>query len=194
MEWRLVAISLGCAIAAGVVACGEAETATSRSWALDGEKDGEDSCADFDLGSELPVFTTGTVEGATDDFDSCTGFGDPQPPDLAYEWTAPRDGTFVVASSRSVVLQGLAGCEGPELFCATPGEPAIPPVTGLVELRAGESIVVVVEGTGGDPTFDLAIFERPASETLCDNFLDDDADGLPDCDDPDCAEACGLCP
>ena len=56
-------------------------------------------------------------------------------------------------------------------------------------MDAGQSVVIVVDGfepaDAGD--FTLSVTELPTSELSCDDGLDDDLDGLIDCDDPDCA-------
>ncbi len=72
-------------------------------------------------------------------------------------------------------------------------------------VTAGSTWYIVVDGYQGDTSpFDLTVTEvangappPPATETACADGLDDDADGLTDCDDPDCgsANACqaGTC-
>ena len=50
-------------------------------------------------------------------------------------------------------------------------------------------IVVWSEGgTAGQGTFDICVYENPIPNEICNNNVDDDNDGLIDCDDPDCGK------
>jgi len=146
------------------------------------------ACADADLGSALPVELRGSTAGAGDDVSpGCAGVGQ----DRAFLWTPPADGHYVIDTAGSPVDTVLAvfleegDCAGPELACSdrAGGDQARIAITAA----AGARLRIVVDGPEAGP-FVLAIREAPASEAgLCDDGVDDDGDGLTDCEDDDCA-------
>jgi hypothetical protein len=110
-------------------------------------------CPEIELGSELPVSTAGTLVGATPTTNgSCAVEGDGA--DVAYAWTAPTDGVFAIDTIGSgfdtvvYVLEG--GCfGGVELACDDDGGGDL---TSRVEvaLAAGDAVMIVVDGFGGE--------------------------------------------
>ena len=82
-------------------------------------------------------------------------------------------------------------CETDELLCRVVTSPilqiersALPPGTYRLVIAAGEV------GSTGQVQLSLSLL--PGSLELCDNGVDDDGDGLTDCDDPDCAAEPGC--
>ncbi len=167
---------------------------------LDEDLDGRADCLDDDCASfgtcapecpdheatTLPAVVTGTTVQRPDEHDAC-GLGNAAP-DESTTFTAPRAGTYGFqlwsTSDGAPVLSLVEGCDGEETGCAyTPG-------WGFAQLSAtldqGESVLAVVDSAlddGGDYT--LTVFE--AGPEVCDDALDQDLDGLPDCVDDDCA-------
>jgi len=120
-----------------------------------------------ELAATVPLQIEGTTAGSTDGVrpDRCvgpreSGFG----PDVAFSWTAPRDGIFAINASSEmgdVLLYVLShNCGGPQVACAH-DLGATDVASTAVSLRNNETVVIVVdtplnaEGT----TFDLTIDE-----------------------------------
>ena len=154
-------------------------------------------CADMDLGMvEGLAVATGTTVGAVNDFatSSCGGGGGSE--DMAFFWTAPRDGSYAFDTNGSgydTALFVLAGndCMGAELGCNDDGGATSRSNLNLT-LTAGTTVTVVVDGYSGfgtsEGTFELNITEAPTAETgLCGDMLDNDRDGDTDCADSDCS-------
>ena len=61
-----------------------------------------------------------------------------------------------------------------------------------VDVAGGEAIHVLVGGFGPNDSgpFDLMITENQKVETACADGVDDDFDGVTDCEDFDCMQAC----
>ncbi|MBX3249072.1 MAG: CAP domain-containing protein [Myxococcales bacterium] len=135
-----------------------------------------------------------TLSGSTDDAPrdvqgSCGGRGR----ELVFHWTAPFAGRYVFDTEGSdfdTVLYVRESCDGAELGCNDDvgGGPLHSRLT--LDLEACQSVVVYVDGFDPNDTgaVRLSVTTR---ETVCDDGLDNDGDGLVDCDDPDCALACG---
>ena len=101
-------------------------------------------------------------------------------------FTAPEAGRWRFALSGTgfdTVLAVTDGCGGAELACAdvdTPEEVG-------VDLDEGQQVVVIVDGAAnGQGFYDLDATLVPSTESVCDDGLDDDVDGLTDCLDPEC--------
>jgi hypothetical protein len=114
-------------------------------------------------------------------------------------FTAPTDGTYAFdtrGSAFDTVLGVYDGCAGNELACNDFGPAG--DALAIVDLLAGQSVTVVVDGMyGASGAFDLEVLEVLPEEIGCTDDADDDLDGLVDCVDPDCAAdgACALvCP
>ena len=141
--------------------------------------------------------------GSTDGIDEygCIDW-DESGPEYTYSYTAAYDGQITVSMEEQAdtllemlfgpsedldifILDGSGACDG--AACATYGDTS---VTWAV--TAGSEWFIVIDGYAGDASpYDLEIVgvPTPTTETTCDDGLDDDADGLVDCDDPDCAAA-----
>ncbi|MBZ0118554.1 MAG: hypothetical protein K8H88_16240, partial [Sandaracinaceae bacterium] len=149
-------------------------------------------CPDLDLGSRLGLVATGNTSTSTNDTVPSCSRGSTAP-DLAFRWTAPSSGSFVIdteGSAYDTMLYVLTDCGGPELPGACDDDSGTGTTSRLVvTLTAGQSVVIVVDGWGSSRGFfRLNIGRPPATEVgLCRNFTDDDGDGASDCADPDCA-------
>lgn len=120
---------------------------------------------------------------------SCAGRGR----ELAFEWTAPFAGDWVFdteGSSFDTVLYVRDGCGGPELGCNDDVRSGTVHSRLTLTLAACQTVIVYVDGFGADEGGDVRLTVS-TRELVCDDGIDDDDDGLIDCDDSDCALACG---
>ncbi|PRP92107.1 hypothetical protein ENSA5_51470 [Enhygromyxa salina] len=116
------------------------------------------------LGPGVPTFTDGTTLGTGDDFSgSC---GDSPAPEAEHWWTAPATGSYRISLEGSnydtlMYVRG-GGCEGPELAC---NDDTITDMnvwlwsTIDLELNAGQTISIFVDGYNGSGSYSLAITE-----------------------------------
>ena len=153
------------------------------------------ACADADLGAAVPLVHDDTTAGAGADYAS--GFCDSDASaDRQLGFTAPAAARyrFALDADYDSIIALRDGC-GAEIGCVDRigdgGESLV------VELDAGAFVVVVVDGhDGAEGSFSLSIAEITDTELVCDDGVDDDADGLVDCADfdcaaePSCAEVC----
>ncbi|MEZ4240653.1 MAG: hypothetical protein R3F59_31780 [Myxococcota bacterium] len=175
---------------------------------LDDDRDGRIDCIDPDCAAEaacapacpdrvavgFPTTVTGSTVGRPDEergpCDSSADDGEAtEAPDESISFTAPWDGTYGFATVRPAtdfdsLLVARFGCGGPLAGCddtwSHGGESL-----GL-DLRAGDTVVVSVDGYGGRAgSYELAIFVPNAYEACGDGY-DDDLDGAVDCADDDC--------
>jgi len=129
----------------GATDCGDADCALEAACAAA-------TCAHGDLGSQLGVgLWVGSILGRPNDYPpgDCTplGGGD-ETPDIAFAWTAPEAGTYVVStygSSFDTILTVLgADCDPvDELACDDDG-PGVATSELTVALEAGQSVVIVI--------------------------------------------------
>nr|MBX2800786.1 hypothetical protein [Myxococcales bacterium] len=107
---------------------------------------------------------------------------------LSLRYVAPHTSRFVAwVTSRGGSPQTLSwrqACDDEPVECASHTGPTEPMVLAL---EAGEAVYLGVEGPAAHPV-DLHIREVRDSEVSCDNGIDDDLDGVADCDDPQCSE------
>jgi hypothetical protein len=127
------------------------------------------TCPQIDLGSEVPVMTSGTTVGGTKQL------GDPScmmtfgAPDVTFRWTAPGTGTFQIDTHDSdfdTVLWVLDGtCTGSELACNDDDENIdfIPTSLLTVDLTAGQQVVIAVSGleVSGNYVLHITSFAAP---------------------------------
>jgi hypothetical protein len=179
-------------------------------WRPDEDLDGLADCLDPDcaaVGTCVPacpdlalVSASGSVSATTwgypDETQGSCDFGYFDATDVQISFTAPVEASYVFQLATDTefdtVLYVLDACGGAELGCADfwgTGE--------LLALRlsAGQQVVAVVDGSQGQSgAFELVVGQATANEVgLCFDSLDNDADLLADCFDPDCAAepACG---
>lgn len=116
-------------------------------------------CPLLDLGDEVPQTVTGSNEGVEGVLSACGA--DATGGEVTYRFTAPADGLYTLdarASTIPVLLDVRDGmCTGGSLGCAdgSPGEPA----RLTLPLTAGQSVVAVVDTTGGTGEHVLEISE-----------------------------------
>jgi hypothetical protein len=121
-------------------------------------------------------------------------------PEVAYAFTAQTSGQatvhvealadelieLVFGSQDDLDLFVLSGTGCDSDSCAAFGDDTV-----SWYVTAGSTWVIVVDGAGGDSSpFELSldvVASAPTEELECGDGLDDDADGLVDCDDPDCS-------
>ena len=154
--------------------------------------------------------------GSTDAIDtwSCVGW-DESGPEYVYEYVATVDGqaTANVQELADEVIELVLGpLDDLDIFvldpsngCSASSCVAHGDATVSWAVTAGSTWYIAIDGANGDVSpYDLTITEvgttpppPPSTESACTDGLDDDADGLVDCDDPDCgaANACqvGTC-
>jgi len=146
------------------------------------------SCAS-DLGSALPIDTMLNTQGAADSHSGAScGMerGGSGVPDLTFQWTAPRAGRYDIATEAAfdtLLTVHTGACGGAELACNDD-------VSGsrqarlTIELEACETVFIVVDGFGASDAGAVRL-RVSGRESVCDDGLDDDGDGLVDCDDAD---------
>jgi hypothetical protein len=175
---------------------------------VDNDTDGRTDCADADCNGAPECTTdcpqgdlgslvqdgaaTGSTEGAGDDLVGRCTFNRAE--DATWAWTAPDDALYTFdtfGSSYDTLLYVLDGsCAGAELACNDD-------TLGLqsrvrVPLEQGQRVVLVVDGydrRSGDYVLNISRTEAGR----CDDGLDNDSDGLVDCDDPNCSSAPACC-
>jgi hypothetical protein len=167
---------------------------TDDSGAVDTEASSDDDDDDDDASDRGGVLaqacidgtvpSSGTTAGSGNDADaSCGGSTGSE---VMLSFTAPEAGRWAFTLSGTffdTVLYVLDGCGGRELVCADDDDAE----TVSVDLDAGQEVVVVIDAAGqGEGVYEIDASLAPDSEGACANGLDDDADGLPDCLDPDC--------
>lgn len=98
----------------------------------------------------LPSTVTGDSSQQDDELSGSCGGG--SAPELAYVFTAPHDGSYVLdtgGSAIDTVLYVLDGvCEGPELRCDDDGLAGGNASVTSLQLSAGQTVTVVVDGFG----------------------------------------------
>jgi uncharacterized protein YkwD len=171
---------------------------------LDGDDDGLADCEDTDcndapncmgmvcpqtaLAAELPVL----VEGETSGGDvlvsnsECSEGGD-NAPQATFSFKAPIAGKYRISTAGSafdtILYVREDSCTGEELACNDDQGDLKTSLVSL-ELQANQTVIVVVDGWDTEQgAFQLTI---EGTEGICDDEIDNDGDGLMDCDDPDC--------
>jgi len=124
------------------------------------------ACGARPLGSRTgaPV-ATGTTRGAGALAGICGGAG---APDAAFSWTAPRAGTYRIhtggAGYNTVLYVRDGACDGAEVACNDDAEKTFQSQLS-VTLRAGQTVVIVVDGAdGGAGAFEISIEEADAAD------------------------------
>lgn len=115
-------------------------------------------CADIDLGSTVPLQTSGnTTNQVNDTTPSCIGFG--TAPDVALQWTPPADGTYTIdtfGSSYDTSLYVYDQCGGAQIACNDDSGGLQSQVQ--VTVTGGIPLIVVVDGySAGSGAFVLNI-------------------------------------
>jgi hypothetical protein len=163
---------------------------------------GVEACADVNLGSTLPAQGSTARYISYDLFQPRCGVGDRD--EDVYLWTAPKDGEYVFHGNTggyTIALRASCTAEA-ELACARrdymPWGIQEHPVL-VRSLRAGESVLVIVEGYQNDAGQPMArpdrvfVHERgPENDLgLCSDGRDNDGDMRIDAYDSDCPNSNG---
>ena len=153
------------------------------------------TCAVIDTSILVPLDVHGATVGESDDFGGSTcgvgrggGMGGTGAKDIAFRFTAPEAGLYeitTVGSDFDTLLSIRDGCEGAELVCND--DIARGTTQSSVELMLAEcqTIVIVVDGYNAMAEGNVTVTVT-THETACDDGVDNDGDGLSDCDDLDC--------
>ncbi len=177
----------------------------------DDDADGLTDCADSDCAEAAAcqepqcepawVLSCGSTDswsnygfGSTDVLETYSCSGWPYPgPEYTYSFVSSVTGDVTIsltgesASTDVMVLQGGSGCFASA--CLAYGFSSV--TFSAVE---GETYFVVVDGyNGAEGTYTISVACPAAAEAVCDDGLDDDEDGLVDCEDPDCFGASAAC-
>lgn len=170
----------------------DADTDADADSDTDADADGDTDplgCVDVELDGTIPL----TVAGRTLGEENAGGgtCGGTVAPELAYLFTAPEDGDYVfdtVGSTYDAVLVAYDTCGGTELACDDDGSGGLQARIRL-SLTQGQAVVLTVDGydLNGEGDFVLNGIHPPSAETDCTDDIDEDADLLLDCLDPDCA-------
>jgi len=115
------------------------------------------ACALTWLGWSLPVFESGSFDGASDVLDaSCAPPGGPE---VAFKLIAPAKGIYLADTSGSqadTVLYALSeSCDGAPLGCDD--HSGVDDAKLALDLEAGEAVVLVVERRSGSPPGDFVL-------------------------------------
>ena len=133
-------------------------------------------CPDQVLDALLPLEVHASTIGASDDFSGSCSTG-ASAPDLAFTWTAPEDGVFTFdtfGSEIDTVVFVLDGaCEGEELACNDDFDPEaqLRQSAVSVELRAGQTITVVVDGFSPEHAGEITLRVDGGASTCPDGRL-----------------------
>ena len=114
-------------------------------------------------------------------------------PEYVIHFTSEEAGTYTFSTAGSAFDTAISirsdDCSGTEIACVDDvGNSQQAEAT--VTLEACESVVIIVDGyQNSSGEFQLTV---TTSESLCDDSIDNDADGATDCDDSDCSTAPGC--
>jgi hypothetical protein len=167
----------------------------------DDDKDGDTDCADSDC-SQTPACTDSCIAPAMlsdGDFDFVDSTGRPDVlkagcstdtgPEVVYAYTAGSDVDVVVSLTftnpdMSLSVRTACNSDASEIACANDGGIFDSESLGFKAVK-GTTYYIVADGTS---PFDYGSFAIELAEVLpessCDDFFDDDQDGLVDCADP----------
>ena len=146
-------------------------------------------CVATELGDELPVVRSGSTAGDSVFQTASCGDALHRSPEATFWWSPPYAGSFNFSTAQSsfdTVLFILDGdCEGSEVGCSDDVGQGVLTSSVQINLTAGQTIFIVIDGYNGESgSYRLEI---TGSEQDCTDELDNDGDGLTDCDDSDCA-------
>ncbi|MCB9529296.1 MAG: hypothetical protein H6701_13095 [Myxococcales bacterium] len=156
----------------------------------------DDACSGYCLGADLgdalgDGVWVGDLMGATNDYrPRCLDWTRVDGIDQGFAWTAPYAGRFQFDTFGSAARTSLAildgSCYGDELACNY-WAPTRRQSRTQADLAAGQTVVIVVDIAQQNPDSTAAqINIHPTEFGRCADGLDNDGDGLGDCEDPDC--------
>ena len=135
----------------------------------------------------LDYWSTGK-DGSTDNVKHYSCLDGPMPgPEYTYAFVAPFDGTATVSVTTAVTTTRLFLLEGKGTGCDSTNCRAASEGVLTFDMFAGQSYFLVVDSSDVDSVeYAIAMECQPHHEQLCDDQVDDDDDGLVDCEDLDC--------
>jgi len=153
-------------------------------------------CSVVEAESILPLDMRGATVSESDDFGASEcgnggggGMGGTGARDLVYRFQAPEAGLYEISTEGSdfdTLLSVRTDCDGDELACnddITRGRNTASAVE--LTLEECQTIFIVVDGYNADAAGNV-VLNITTHETACDDGVDNDGDGLSDCDDGDC--------
>jgi len=153
------------------------------------------ACSVIDTDSIVPLDMSGATVGQSDDFGASEcgvgrggGMGGTGANDIAFRFTAPEAGLYEVTtagSSFDTLLSIRVDCNGEELACNDDIGGGTTQSSVEIMLSACQTILIVVDGYNVDASGDVVV-NVLTHESLCGDGIDNDGDGLSDCDDGDC--------
>jgi hypothetical protein len=157
----------------------------------------EPLCEAIDLSVELPVSATGSTEDGYDFFMSTCSEGDTSgTSDIAFFWKVSTDGIYrihTLDSNFDTVLSLYdASCDGEQIMCNDDANDDVRQSEIRDLFLAGEEFYVVVDGYSLDDVGDVSL-AIDLAESYCEDGIDNDNDGLWDCEDPDCESYSPIC-
>ncbi len=144
-----------------------------------------EACA-ASTGGGSPAEFTGSTAGGTNSTRTPCGGGDGN--DVLFQFTAPEAGRYDITTAGSsfdtILAVRRGGCRGMDIVCNDDVGGDVRTSAVTVELEACESVLIVVDGWGGQAgEVQVHVTSR---EHACDDGLDNDGDGAIDCADTDC--------
>lgn len=151
------------------------------------------------IGANMGDTTMGTAVLSA----SCSGFGGAR--EIVYTFTPAMSGVYTfhldTATDQGIYIRETCGDVTTETACfdvAFPGSGTNPAEDGFVDLMAGTTYTVVVDGFNGpmeNAPFTLNVATRGCGDLACDAFPEDAVDGISECDTcPADATGCGFVP
>jgi hypothetical protein len=178
---------------------------------FDDDADGAVDCADDDCTGAcsdacrapstilVPSSQPATTEGAGDvvDLSCAAGSG----PEVVFTFTAPNTTTLYVwvfaydGWNANLAVTTACGDSQTEVACAASIDDPAGSEALQVDVVMGQVYYVTIDGAGPGQSgaFQLDIGEVSGPEQICENGLDDDHDGLLDCDDPSACQPSASC-
>ncbi len=142
-----------------------------------------------DMITAVPVRMTATTVGARDSFGQTCAAG-PGGRDVTFMFTAPEAGFYEIdtlGSDFDTVLSVRTDCTGATVVeCNDDIQRGMETRSKVsVELAACETVLIIVDGYNADEMGNV-VLNIGTQEQICDDGIDNDEDGMADCDDPDC--------
>ncbi len=144
------------------------------------------SCTTMNLHSNIgPSVAMGTTASGSNRHTPACASGSSN--DVWFSWTAPAGGGMFVAttagSAYDTVVDVLTSCTGSSLACNVDGN-GDGTSSAMFTVAAGQTVIIIVDGAGGASGHFVLGIEHYGAE-ICNDHVDNDGDGLVDCDDFD---------
>lgn len=149
-------------------------------------------CVSATLPTAIPATLEQDTSTSNDTFGPapCVVDGTDGSNDFSVFFVAPAAGQYrfsTLGSSFDTVLHARTpACDGEPIECNDDAEETTSAFT--LALDSGEAVILVIDGFNRETG--RAVLTVSGVETACDNGMDDDNDGVSDCDDSDCFLSC----